>query len=56
MLYKQIDDFLIPNDDSIGIPKIIQIIIKPFIIGLQLRPSVIWILLLKPCQSSCVMS
>ena len=40
MLYRQIDDFLIPNDDSIGIPKIIQVI-KPFIIGMKLRFSVI---------------
>ena len=30
MLYRQIDDFLILNDDPIRIPKIIQVIIKFF--------------------------
>jgi hypothetical protein len=31
-------DFLIVNDDSIRIPKIILVIIKPFIIRLLLKP------------------
>ena len=34
---KQIDDFLIPNDDSIRISKIILAIIKSFIIRTAIR-------------------
>jgi hypothetical protein len=34
-------NFLILNDDSIRIPKIILAIIKAFIIGLLLKPSLI---------------
>lgn len=36
MLYREIDDFLIPND-SIRIPKFILVIIKPFIIRAAIR-------------------
>jgi hypothetical protein len=40
MLYKQIDGFLILNDDSIRITKIILVITKPLTIGLLLSPDV----------------
>ena len=47
LLYRKIEDFLIPTDDSTRIPKMILGIIEPFIIGLQLMSSVIQILKLK---------
>jgi hypothetical protein len=37
MLYKQIGDLLIPSDDSIRIPKIKLVIIKPFIVRATTR-------------------
>jgi hypothetical protein len=37
MLYKQIDDFLIPNDDPIRIPKTISVFIKLFYSGTAIR-------------------
>ena len=37
MLYRQIDDFLILNDDPIRIPKIISVIIKLFFSGTAIR-------------------
>ena len=37
MLYRQIDDFLILNDDPIRIPKIISVIIKLFYSGTAIR-------------------
>ena len=37
MLYRQIDDFLILNDDPIRIPKIISVIIKLFYSGIAIR-------------------
>lgn len=37
MLYRQIADFLIPNDDSRRIPKIALVIVKPFIIRTAIR-------------------
>ena len=41
MLYKQIDGFLILNDDPIRIPKIILVIIKLFYHGTAIRFSLI---------------
>jgi hypothetical protein len=41
MLYRQIDDFLIPSDDSITIPKIILVIIKFFYNRTAIRSSLI---------------
>jgi hypothetical protein len=41
MQYRQIDDFLILNDGPIRVPKIILVIVNPFIIGLLLKPSLI---------------
>ena len=37
MLYRQIDDFLILNDDPIRIPKIISVIVKLFDSGTAIR-------------------
>jgi hypothetical protein len=37
MLYRQIDDFLILNDDPIRIPKIISVFIKLFYSGAAIR-------------------
>jgi hypothetical protein len=39
MRYRQIDDFLSLNDDSIRIPKIISMIIKVFYSGTAIRFS-----------------
>jgi hypothetical protein len=41
MLYRQIDDFLILNDDTIRIPKIILVIIKLFHYRAVFKPSLI---------------
>ena len=41
MLYRQIDDFLILNDDSIRIPKIISVFIKLFYSGTAIRSFLI---------------
>ena len=37
MLDRQIDYFLIPNDDSIRIPKFILVMIEPFIVRTAIR-------------------
>jgi hypothetical protein len=41
MLYRQIDDFLILNDDPIRIPKIISVFIKVFYSGTFIRFALI---------------
>jgi hypothetical protein len=41
MLYRQIDDFLILNDDPIRILKLYQYLLSSFIVGLLLGPFLI---------------